>query len=135
MFDAPSHPTRVDVADAVPAGPGLHTPPLAASVDEGRAWLTGPGAPHQVLATLRNAGWGVAEVASANVYTSSPDACAFVRFIPEHPGGVRGPLWEITVDDHRGDDWTQTFDDNTPAELVHAFVTALLAAQPRTERV
>ncbi|MYW03350.1 DUF317 domain-containing protein [Streptomyces sp. SID3343] len=135
MLDNPSHHTRDALADAASTGPHPRTPPLAASTDDGRAWLTDPGAPHHVLATLRDAGWGVAEDRSANVYTSSPDACAFVRFTPEHPGGARGPLWEVAVDDHRGDDWTQTFDDSTPSELVHAFVTALLTTRRRTESV
>lgn len=133
MFDTSSHHTPSGLADGASTGPRALSTPNTVSPDDGRMRLTGAGAAHHALAALRNAGWGVAEDPWANVYTSSPDGCAFVRFLPEHPGGAGGPLWEVTVDDHRGDAWAQTFDDTTPSELVHAFVTALLTTQRRTE--
>ncbi|MFE3197793.1 DUF317 domain-containing protein [Embleya sp. NPDC059237] len=135
MFDNGSHHSPSNPAEATSSGLYTDASPLSMSPRAERMWLTDPGDAHPVLDMLRGAGWGIASDSSANVYTSSPDNCAFIRFTPEHPGGRRGPLWEVTVDDHRGYDWTQTFDSSTPNELVHAFVTTLLTAQRATESV
>jgi len=99
--------------------------------------LTGPGEPGTALEVLRQAGWRVHDDDLANAHAWSPDALVYVGFLPEgdtgrlHVGadaGAARTLWEVRAYRHpdaAGPVWTATFDDDTPAELVAAFLAAV----------
>ena len=116
--------------------------------------LAGPGEPGTALAVLRAAGWQVGDDDLANAHAWSPDALVYVGFLPEGDTGqqhhididdadggatadyaadadvTRTPrvLWQVRAYRHPNAPspvWTATFTDDTPAELVAAFLAAV----------
>ena len=113
--------------------------------------LAGPGEPGTALEVLREAGWQVHDDDLANAHAWSPDALAYVGFLPEgdtgqqHLGDADGGasanwaaeaaaartprvLWAVRAyrQPHAPTPvWTATFTDATPAELVAAFLAAV----------
>ena len=117
--------------------------------------LAGPGEPGTALAVLREAGWQVGDDELANAHAWSPDALVYVGFLPEgdtgrqqhiddadggatadyaaDAGAAPTPrvLWQVRAYRHPNTPspvWTAAFTDDTPAELVAAFLAA--AADP-----
>src|SRR6266540_5088565 len=137
-----NHPTRPP--EPATAGPSPH--PAGPDPDAGglvqvtpRA-LAGPGEPGTALEVLREAGWQVQDDDLANAHAWSPDARVYVGFLPEgdtgqqqhidDADGARTPrvLWEVRAYRHpdaASPVWTAAFTDDTPAELIAAFLAAV----------
>lgn len=112
--------------------------------------LAGPGEPATALEVLRAAGWQLHDDDLANAHAWSPDALVYVGFLPEGDtgrpqhiddadGGATADyaaadaaptprvLWQVRA--YRQPNaarpvWTASFTDDTPAELIAAFLTA-----------
>ncbi|GJF32619.1 hypothetical protein KNE206_53190 [Kitasatospora sp. NE20-6] len=78
-----------------------------------------------VLSRLGSARWLQGDDPVANVYMASPDLRIRVGFLPEAPG----PLWQIVAGEPFGTRpaWLVTMSDETPAEIVADFASALIA--------
>lgn len=94
-----------------------------------RRWLTGEGDPAIVIDYLADQGWTYLIDGMSNAHLASPDQLVYVGFLPEAPEAARGSLWQVTVctDGQTAPAWTQSFQADTPAELILAFVTALIS--------
>ncbi|MGW2540975.1 DUF317 domain-containing protein, partial [Kitasatospora sp. NPDC001574] len=84
----------------------------------------GAGVPDTALQRLASAQWLYGGDDVANVYLASPDLRIRFGFLPEVPG----PLWKATAGDpfHGDAAWLVTMSDQTPAEIVADFASALV---------
>jgi len=99
--------------------------------------LAGPGEPGTALEVLREAGWQVHDDDLANAHAWSPDALVYVGFLPEGDAGrqhadadagATRTLWAVRA--YRQPNapspvWSASFTDDTPAELIAAFLAAV----------
>jgi hypothetical protein len=99
--------------------------------------LAGPGTPGTALNVLQTAGWNLTSDEKANAYAFPPDRRLVVAFLPEaNDFAPDGPLWVIRAyGDMHNVEWQAGFTENTPAELIAAFLTDLIKPEPLdTER-
>ena len=89
------------------------------------AHRAGPGLPTPALQAARAAGWSVTDEPDGNVRAVSHDGDLHLGFLPE---ADTGPLWVIENTAHPA--WRITADDNTPAELLAALITAITTTGP-----
>ncbi len=101
-------------------------------------YLTGPGDPDTALDVLIAAGWRCESDDAGNVAMFSPDGLARVGFLPESAiCHYDGHLWVIQVHatpDAPEPEWTATFGEHTPADLVAAFLRAMTAPPAGAEQ-
>jgi hypothetical protein len=102
-------------------------------------YAAGPGYPAPALNAAAQAGWTRFEDDAANVTYTSPDACARLQFGPEtvRYTRCRARLWQATYTPDPTSTttgqagWKATFGENTPAEAIAAFLTALTRSAGR----
>jgi len=94
--------------------------------------LAGPGWPDTAMNVLGRAGWTIIGDEVANVYASPPDDRALVAFLPEpNQLAPKEVLWLVRVyNDAQQVLWEATFTDDTPAELIAAFLADLVKPEP-----
>ncbi|MFI9202200.1 DUF317 domain-containing protein [Streptomyces sp. NPDC053048] len=111
--------------------PGFHTTIQALRL---REWPLGPGNANNVLDQFHDTDYKFVVDDRADVHIASKDGRLYLGYFPDGRPGGQGEGWKIAVTgtEHvRG--WTATFEPDTPAELVAAFVNAVISgSRPRS---
>ncbi|KNB53476.1 DUF317 domain-containing protein [Streptomyces caatingaensis] len=93
-----------------------------------REWPIGPGQATRVLAQFDAEDYHFVVDDRADVHVSSKDGRLYLGYFPEGRPGTDGEGWKIAVTgtaDVPG--WAASFEPETPAELIAAFVAAVIS--------
>lgn len=93
-----------------------------------REWQIGPGQATRVLDQFDAADYHFVVDDRADVHVSSKDGRLYLGYFPEGRPGTDGEGWKIAVTGTaETPGWAASFEPETPAELIAAFVAAVIS--------